>query len=453
MKTKHYDVFIIGSGIAGQTAAEVCAKEGLSVAIADKREYGGTCSIRGCDPKKLLMQFADISQTTRQLKDSGIKKVPKIKWKSVQKFKSSFTKPVPKETEKDLAKKGIDLYHKSPKFISNNEVLVEDKKITADKFVIATGYISRPLKLMGFNYLLNSDDILNLKKIPKSAIFIGSGYVGMEFCYMLSSMGCKVTMIEMGDRILSQFDPFLVEKLTDELKSRGVKFIFNAEPILVEKLNKNLRVSYKRNDKTKTKKARIIVNSAGRVPAIEKLDLEKANVDFDDSGILVNDFMNSTSNDKVYACGDVSSKSLPLTPLSGLQGYIAGHNIAKGNKKEFQDPLVPSIVFTHPQLAMVGYSEEEAKSRYKNVKIYKGDASGWYNAEKEKAKTYAYKIVVNERTQKIVGAHLLSSQANETINIFAMAINNDMTVDEFKRMIFTYPSYSNDFKSMMKDED
>ena len=155
----------------------------------------------------------------------------------------------------------------------------------------------------------------------------------------------------------------------------------------------------------------------------------------------------------MYACGDVSSKSLPLTPLSGLQGYIAGHNIAKGNKKEFQDPLVPSIVFTHPQLAMVGYSEEEAKSRYKNVKIYKGDASGWYNAEKEKAKTYAYKIVVNERTQKIVGAHLLSSQANETINIFAMAINNDMTVDEFKRMIFTYPSYSNDFKSMMKDED
>lgn len=453
METKHYNVFVIGSGIAGQTAAEVCAKEGLSVAISDKREFGGTCSIRGCDPKKLLMQFADISQRSRQLKASGIKKVPKIKWKSVQKFKSSFTNPVPKETEKDLAKMGINLYHQSPKFISENEVLVEDKKVTADKFVIATGYISRPLKLRGFNYLLNSDDILNLKKIPKSAIFIGSGYVGMEFCYMLSSMGCKVTMIEMGDRILSQFDPFLVEKLTEELKSRGVKFIFNAEPILVEKLNKNLRVSYKRNDKTKTKKARIIVNSAGRVPAIEKLDLEKANVDFDDSGILVNDFMNSTSNDKVYACGDVSSKSLPLTPLSGLQGYIAGHNIAKGNKKEFQDPLVPSIVFTHPQLAMVGYSEEEANSRYKNVKIYKGDASDWYNAQKENAKTYAYKIVVNERTQKIVGAHLLSSQANETINIFAMAINNDMTVDEFKKQIFTYPSYTNDLKSMMKDED
>ncbi|WP_179009360.1 dihydrolipoyl dehydrogenase family protein [Winogradskyella forsetii] len=451
METKHYNVFVIGSGIAGQTAAKACLEAGLSVAISDKREFGGTCSTRGCDPKKVLIQFADLVQNAKQLKNLGIKKTPKVKWKTVQKFKKSFTKPVPVNTEKTL--KDLGIYHQSPKFKNENELVVEGKTISADTFVIATGYVARDLEFKGADVLKTSDTILKLKKIPKSAVFIGSGYVGMEFCYMLSTLGCKVTMVEVGERALAPFDAFLVEKLTEVLEKNGVKFIFNATPTKVEKRKKNKKLTYEKDGKTKTVKARKIFNTAGRVPAIDKLDLENANIKADETGILVNDFMQSVSHENVYACGDVSSKSLPLTPLSGLQGYIAGHNIVNGNKKEFQDPLVPSVVFTKPQLASVGYSEEEAKSRYKNVVVYKGDASEWYNAKKENAEAYAYKILVNERTKKIVGAHLLSSQANETINIFATAINNDMTVDDFKKMIFTYPSYANDLKSMLKDED
>jgi len=453
MESKHYDVFVIGSGIAGQTAAKACIKEGLSVAISDKREFGGTCALRGCDPKKIILQFADLVKQSQQLKKLGVTKLPKIKWKDVQRFKSTFTKPVPAATEENLSNLGMDLYHQSPKFISENEVMVEGKKISADKFVIATGYVPRKLDIEGAKFLKESEDILNLKRLPKSAIFLGSGYVGMEFCYLLATMGCKVTMIETEDRILSPFDQFLTDKLTSHLEASGVKFIFNATPTEIEKLKKNRRVKYLHKGKTKTKKARKIINSAGRVPAINKLDLEKANINFDNSGVLVNDFMQNTSNKNVYACGDVSSKSLPLTPLSGLQGYIAGHNIINGNKKEFQNPLVPSVVFTQPQISTVGYSQEEAEKRYKNVKIYQGDASDWYNAEKENSDTYAYKILVNERTDKIVGVHLLSSQANETINVFTTALNNEMTVGAFKKLIFTYPSYSNDLKSMMEEED
>ncbi|WP_179348531.1 dihydrolipoyl dehydrogenase family protein [Winogradskyella pacifica] len=453
METKHYNVFVIGSGIAGQTAAKACIAAGLTVAISDKREYGGTCSTRGCDPKKILIQFADLVQHSNQLKGFGIKKSPKIKWKAVQKFKTSFTKPVPSSTENDLMDLGIDLYHQSPKFISKNEITIEGKTISADKFVIATGYVPRTLKLEGSDLLKTSDDILNLKKIPKSAIFIGSGYVGMEFCYVLSTLGCDVTMIEVGDSPLTQFDSFLVDKLTKVLEKNGVKFMFNTTPISIEKLKKNLKLTYEKGGKTKSIKARKIFNTAGRVPAVEKLDLENAGIKADESGVLVNDFMQSTSNVNVYACGDVSSKSLPLTPLSGLQGYIAGHNIINGNAKAFENPLVPSVVFTKPQLASVGYSEEEAKSRYKNVIVYKGDTSDWYSSKKENADAYAYKIIVNERTQKIVGANLLSSQANETINILTLAMNEGLTIRDFKKQIFTYPSYTNDLKSMLKDED
>ncbi|WP_040279512.1 dihydrolipoyl dehydrogenase family protein [Psychroserpens damuponensis] len=453
MEKTHYDVFIIGSGIAGQTAAKTCAQEGLSVAISDNRAFGGTCAIRGCDPKKVMIQFANVLQHTKQLSTLGIKKLPKIDWDTVQNFKSTFTDKVPKSTEKDLLKLGIDLYHQSPKFISDTEIMVEGKRIVADTFVIATGFVPRTLTFKGAEFLKTSDDILNLKKIPKSATFIGSGYVGMEFAFMLSTLGCNVTILEHGDQALSQFDSFLVNKLVKSLTKNGVNFKFNAETISVEKLKKNHRVTFTHKNKTKTITSRMIFNTSGRVPATALLDLDKAKINADGSGILVNDFLQSTSHKNVYACGDVSSKSLPLTPLSGLQGYIVGHNICFGNAKEFKDPLVPSVVFTHPQMAMVGYSEEEAKKRYKTVRVYKGDASNWYNAKKENAEAYAYKILVNERTNKIVGAHVLSSQANETINVLTTAMNNNMTVDAFKKMIFTYPSQSNDLKSMMKNDD
>ncbi|WP_026754521.1 NAD(P)/FAD-dependent oxidoreductase [Sediminibacter sp. Hel_I_10] len=453
MKPKHYDVFIIGSGIAGQTAAKACAQSGMSVAIADKREYGGTCAIRGCDPKKVMLQFADLMQHAKQLKNLGVAETPKIDWKAVQQFKSQFTDAVPISTEKNLSELGIDLYHQSPKFISSSEIEVEGKTISAEKFVIATGYVPRTLRFEGAEFLQNSDDILNLAELPESATFIGAGYVGMEFGYMLASLGCKVTIIERGDRSLSAFDAYLVHMAEKSLAAIGVDFIFNAETISVELLNKNHRVTYRQSGKEHTLKTRVVYNTSGRVPAIDLLDLDKANIKADETGIHVNDFMQSESNPNVYACGDVSNKSLPLTPLSGLQGFIAGHNLIHGNEKSFEHPLVPSIVFTHPNLASVGCSEAEATSRYKSIKIFKGDASSWYNAKKNHTDTYAYKILVNERTDQIVGAHLLSDGANESINSLALAMQNEMTVAAFKKMIFTYPSYTNDLKSMLKNLD
>ncbi|MGJ8591562.1 MAG: dihydrolipoyl dehydrogenase family protein [Aquaticitalea sp.] len=452
-ETKHYDVFVIGTGIAGQTAAKICIGEGMKVAMADNRGFGGTCAIRGCDPKKVLLQFSELVHKSHLLSNKGINKQPKVTWKTVQIFKSSFTDPVPPSTEKKLTDLGIELYHQSPVFQNENQILVEGKLISADTFVIATGMIPRELSIDGNEYCQVSDDILNLKKLPKSATFIGSGYVGMEFACMMASMGTKVTMIEQESKPLSQFDAFLVEKLKAYLETIGITFILNAEVTSVEKLKKNLRVRYQVKGKSKSIKSRKVFNTAGRIPSIEMLELSNANVKTDHSGVLVDDYLQSVSNAKFYACGDVSSKSLPLTPLSGLQGYIVGKNIIKANSKKFEVPCIPSTVFTNPNLSSVGYSEEEAKKRYKNVKIYNNDASDWYNAKKENNPVYAYKILVNERTDEIVGAHLLSSQANETINLFSMAIQQKMTVAEFKKQMFTYPSYSSDLKSMMKDDD
>ncbi|MDN3665004.1 dihydrolipoyl dehydrogenase family protein [Algibacter miyuki] len=451
MKSKHYDVFVIGSGIAGQTVAKLCSENGLSVAISDNRAFGGTCANRGCDPKKILLQFSDLAHKSNQLTGLGIKKAPKISWKDVQSFKKKFTKKIPKGTENSLSDLGISMYHQSPKFIANNKVEVEGKHVTADYFVIATGKIPRPLNIEGHKFLKVSDDVLNLKKVPKSAIFIGAGYIGLEFAYMLSVLGCKVTILQKDSEALSQFDSFLVEKLVKSLKTKGVEFIFNVDVKSIEKLKKNFKVNYDSEGTLKSIKSRQVFNTSGRIPAIEELDLSLASIEANDTGVEVDFYLQSTTNPLVYACGDVSSKSLPLTPLSGLQGYIVAHNIIKEKSKKFENPLVPSNVFTQPNLASVGYSESEAKKRYKNIKIYQGDVSHWFNAKKSNEDAYAYKILVNERTDEIVGAHILSPEANETINILTLAINNKITVSALKKHIFTYPSYTNDLKTMLKD--
>jgi len=452
MKPIHYNVFIIGSGVAGQTVAKACAVKKLKVAITDNREYGGTCANRGCDPKKVLLEFSSLLEKSQRLNHVGVDKLPKINWKQVQKFKNKFIDKIPVKTEENLKSLDIDLYHQSPQFISETEVLVEGKTVSADYFIIATGRVPKELNIKGEKYIETSDAILDLNKIPKSVSFIGSGYVGMEFATMLAVLGCKVTMFQHNKTVLSNFDQFLVKKLMAKMNSFGVEFIFNAKVVSAQKRNKNIRIKYEVNGTKKRHKSRKVFNTAGRVPSVEMLDLEQANVDFDETGILVNEFLQSKTNRKIYACGDVSNASLPLTPLSGLQGNIVSNNILKEHSKKYQYPLVPSTVFTLPNLSSVGLSETQAKKRYKNILIFKGDLHDKFNARKENESTYAYKILANKRTKVIVGAHILGPKANENINILLLAIHSKMTVSAFKKLIFTYPSYSNDLKYMMADD-
>ncbi|OQD43586.1 pyridine nucleotide-disulfide oxidoreductase [Croceivirga radicis] len=449
MEAKKFNVFVIGSGIAGQTVATSCAKAGLKVAIADKRAFGGTCANRGCDPKKVLLAATEALQQTAQLKGIGLEGKMEINWKKLQKFKRTFTKSVPKATEKKLLEAGITLYHQSPKFLDRNTLSVEGKMIKADHIVIATGLEPVNLPINGSKHLNTSDDFLNLKTLPEKLVFIGGGYVGMEFAHIAARAGAKVTVIDSGDLPLKGFDQDLVERLVAYSKTLGIEFIMNAKASTIKKLKKNYKVYYKQGDKKHHLKTAMVFNTAGRVPALKALDLEKGRVDFNANGIEVNTFLQSKSNDLVYACGDVADSNLPLTPLSGREGYVVAENIIRNRKKRIDVPVIPSAVFTLPNLASVGYSEEEAKKRYKNVIVKSGDASSWFNAKRWNAPVYAYKILLNERTGEIVGAHLLGPDAGETINTFALAINHKMTEDDLQGTIFSYPSWVYDTKSMV----
>jgi len=450
MAIKEYDVFVIGTGTAGKSVAYECAAEGMKVAIADNREFGGTCALHGCDPKKVLAGITEAIQRTEDLKGKGIVAVPEISWEDLQKFKNTFTDPVPFYTEKKLKKARIEIYHQSPEFIDENTLLVEGKTVKTKKIVIATGQKPMELNIPGREHLLVSDDFLELPELPESIIFAGAGYIGMEFAHIAARFGVKVTVIEFTDRPLGPFEKDIVSHLTKASEDLGIEFIFNAEVSKAEKLQKNFRVSFKRNGKIDSVTARMVFNTTGRVPAIDKLNLEKGNVAFEKGGVSVNEFLQNTTNKNVYSCGDVSaSGSLPLTPTSSQEARIVSLNIRNGNKTKMDFPPVPSVVFTTPQLASIGLTEEEAKKKGYDFNVEYKSVPHWFNAKHLNASVYAYKTVVDTKRNLILGAHIIGPEAGEMINLFVLAMCGKLTTENLKQMIFAYPTWGNDIKGMV----
>lgn len=450
MAIETYDVFVIGTGTAGKKVADACAEAGLRVAIADNREFGGTCANRGCDPKKVLVGITETLERSRDLRGKGICDMPKVNWPDLMKFKETFTEAIPFTTERKLKKLGIKLYHQSPKFIDENTLSVEGKTIVADKIVIATGMVPMELKIPGRAYALISDDFLNLPELPKSMIFIGAGYIGMEFAHIAARCGVDVTVMDVSERILTNFDEKLAHYLQENSEGLGIKFVLNAKVNGIEKLRKNFRVSAKQDGKEIEVTAEMVFNTAGRVPAIAELDLEKGNVAFSKNGVEVNEFLQSPTNPRVYACGDVSaSGTLPLTPLSSQEGRVVEKNILKGNHLKLEVPPTPSVVFTQPQLAMVGLNEEGAREQGYDFEVKEANVPDWYNSKRMNQNCYAFKTLVDKKTGLLLGAHLLSNDAGETINMFVMAMCGRLDYKTLKGMIFTYPSWAGDIKAMV----
>lgn len=451
MGIREFDVFVIGTGTAGKMIATACVEAGKSVAIADNREYGGTCANRGCDPKKVLVGLTEIIERSQNMLGHGITKLPEFRWEDLQEFKKTFTDAVPFVTEKDLKDIGVEMYHQSPKFIDEDTLSVEGKTVKAKKIVIACGNKPVELKIPGIEHALVSDDFLELEKFPKSMLFIGAGYIGMEFAHVAARMGVDVTIMDFSSRPLSNFDEDMVKYLTKASEEIGIKFIFNAKVNGIEKLQKYYRVSAEQEGKDISVKAELVVNAAGRVPSIDELELEKGKVAFTKKGISVNKNLQNPSNKNIYACGDVSdSEGLPLTPLSSLEAKVViSQLLDKTKKEEAHYPPQPSVVFTLPNLASVGLSEEDAKSKGYEVLVEQKDGSKWYNAKRTNNKIYACKIIEEKGTGRILGAHLVGPEAGEVINLFTMAIYCKLNCSDLKKMIFAYPTWGNDIKGMV----
>ncbi|MBD1260737.1 NAD(P)/FAD-dependent oxidoreductase [Maribacter polysiphoniae] len=447
---KKYDVFVIGSGMAGMTVANKCASKGLKVGITDELPYGGTCALRGCDPKKVIIGATEVRDSAMRLKGKGIDTVPVVNWRDIMAFKQTFVDEMPPKIEKGNRHNDIDTYHSSAKFLSKNTLQLGTDTIEADKIVIATGAKPKVLDFEGGELALTSTDFLNLKKLPESVLFIGGGYIAFEFAHIAARSGANVTIVHRGERPLENFDPDIVSHLVAATEDLGVNLVLETEVTKIEKIEKGYLISGTTNGNLNQFEVEAVFNSAGRPPAIFDLELERANVAYSNKGISVNKYLQSTSNPKVYAAGDAAETGgLALTPVAVMEGHVVSSNILMGNSKEVDYPPMPTVVFTLPTMASVGMTETKAKNSGLEFRVNYDKVDDWFNARRLNVEEYAYKTIIDKNNGTVLGAHLIGPHCEETVNLFAMAIKTKMTVNDLRTMIFSYPTLSSDIPYML----
>ena len=417
--TKKFDVIAIGTGSAASAVAHRCRAAGWQVAVVDSRPFGGTCALRGCDPKKVLVGAAEVVDWARRMKGNGIQAEQlQIDWSELMRFKRTFTEPVPQNSETGFVKAGIATFHERARFVRGSTVRVGEESLEGRHIVIAAGQKPADLKIPGVEHLTTSEQFLELDKLPRRILFIGGGYLAFEFAHVAVRVGSQVTIVHRGARPLSQFDPDLVDQLVAKSRELGIDVQLATEAKGIEKKSRQLFVHGETSGQQRTFETDIVVHAAGRVPEIDDLNLGVAGVEWDERGVKVNEFLQSVSNPSIYAAGDAAaSGGPPLTPVASYEGTIVAANLLKGNQKKPNYVGIPTVVFAIPPLASVGLSEREARERGLKYSVKREMTSTSYSSRRVAEKYSGYKVLVEEGTDRILGAHLLGDQASEIINL------------------------------------
>jgi glutathione reductase (NADPH) len=449
--TRKFDLIAIGTGSAASGVTSRCREAGWEVAIVDSRPFGGTCALRGCDPKKVLVGAAEAVDWTRRMKGKGIQAEKlQIDWPELMRFKRSFTEPVTKRREDDFAKAGIAAFHGRARFAGPTTVQIGEETLEGRYVVIAAGAVPADLGIPGAEHLTTSDQFLELNELPRRLLFIGGGYIAFEFAHVAALAGSQVTVLHRGPRPLALFDPDLVDQLVEQTRELGIDLHLKTEATGIEKSSAQLIVRTLASGETRTFQADMVVHSAGRVPEIGDMNLDAAGIEWEKRGVRVNDFLQSVSIPAVYAAGDAAaSGGLPLAPVASYEGLVVAANLLKGNHQKPNYLGIPSVVFTIPPLAAVGLSERGAREQNLKFRVKKEMTSTWYSSRRV-AETYSgYKVLVEEGTDHILGAHILGSEAGEVINLFALAIRSRMRATDLKHMLFAYPTSGSNMARML----
>jgi glutathione reductase (NADPH) len=447
---KTLDLVVIGTGASGSMVARRCRAAGWRVAVSDERPFGGTCQLRGCDPKKVLVGVAEALDATGRLSGKGIERDgARIVWADLMRFKRSFTDGVSEAKEKSFVKEGIEPLHGHARFVGRAALEVGGARIEARHVVIATGARPMDLPIAGHEHMSTSDDFLDLPELPRRIVFLGGGFISFEFAHVACLAGAKVAIVEKEDRPLAGFDPDLVDLLAERTRSMGIDLRLATEVEAIERKDGGLEVRCRRGDKKLAIDADLVVHGLGRVPALDGLGLDEAGVEFDPKrGVMVDARMRSVSNPAVYAVGDAAAGGLQLTPVASFEARIAAASLL-GKTPATERPAQPSCVFTIPPLAAVGMSEREAREQGLDIEVNWDRTASWYSSRRLGEEASGHKVLIDRSSGRVLGAHLLGHGAEELINQFALAMRAGLTATELKEMIFAYPSLGSDLQYMV----
>src|SRR5580658_3205820 len=316
--TRQFDVIAIRTGSAASAVASRCREAGWQVSIVDSRPFGGTCALRGCDPKKVLVGAAESVDWTRRMKGKGIQAEKlQMDWPELMRFKRSFTEPVPKRREDGFARAGIAAFHGTARFAAQTTVQVGEETLVGRYVVIAAGQVPADLDIPGAEHLTTSDQFLELDELPRRILFIGGGYIAFEFAHVAARAGSQITILHRGLRPLALFDPDLVDRLVERTRGLGIDVHLGTEAIGIERSSAQLIVRALTSGETSTFQTDMVVHASGRVPEIHDLNLDAAGIEWEKRGVRVNEFLQSVSNPVVYAAGDAAaSGGPPLAPVA-----------------------------------------------------------------------------------------------------------------------------------------
>jgi glutathione reductase (NADPH) len=446
---KDYDLVVIGGGTAARVTAMRCRAAGWRVAVIDYRPFGGTCALRGCDPKKMLISGAQALEAARLMRGHGVEGELRIEWGDLIAFKRSFTDAVPQKQEASYADKGIDTYHGKARFTGRNSLEVNGERLNARHTVIATGNKPMPLPIEGAEHLIDNEAFLNLEQLPKRIVLVGGGYIAAEFAHIAARAGAEVTILQRGPRMLKGFDPDLVGWLMPKFEEIGVTVRTNSEATRIEKIDESYRVMISGQGGQETVEADLVVHAAGRIPDIDALNLEAAEVAVDRGRLVLNEFLQSKSNPSVYAAGDATGTGPALTPVSSYEGKIVVANLLEGNHQKPDYHGIPSTAFTLPPIARAGLSEDEARQQGLKFRVNSQHTPGWFTNRRVRETVAGYKVLVEDGSERILGAHLLGPDADEVINLFALVMRQGLTARAIKETMFAYPTGASDIGYMV----
>ena len=450
MATKRFDVVIIGGGNAGMGVTEPTRKAGLSVALLEPSLLGGTCSNRGCTPKKVLVAAAHSLDEIEKASAHKIKVGrPRLDWAALIDREKELIRDLPAQSEKLLADRGVALIRSYGRFIGPNAVAAGDDILEARHIVVATGSRPRALPLPGTELMATSDDVLSNRKQPRDVVFVGGGVIAFEFAHVYARAGTTVKILEVAPRFLANFDGDAVDQILAESRRIGIDARASISIERIEKAGRRRRVVFKSGGDEEAVEADLVVNGAGRIADLDRLDLAAGEVEVENGRIVADNHLRSKSNPAVWAGGDALAGKQQLSPLATYEGRVIGNNIAGGSRLKPHYTMVPSCLYTVPTLATVGLTEAAAHEAGLQVRVEVNDMRDWLSGRTYAESAAWAKVLIDRQTDLVRGAHIVGHGSEELIHLFAFAMRHAVTASEMKRAVYAFPTFSADLRSML----
>jgi glutathione reductase (NADPH) len=450
MKSEAFDVVILGGGNAGIGVTGPVRRAGMSVAMIESHDLGGTCPNRGCTPKKVLVAAG---HALHEIERAAIHHIsvgrPRLDWPALIDREKDLIKDIPANLARSMARREVEVIRGHGVFAGPNAIRIGDRHIEAGHIVIATGSRPRPLPIPGAEHMITSDEMLSERKLPGSVIFVGGGVISLEFGHVYARAGADVTILEALPQLLPAMDGDAVARIQAESERIGIRVRTNVGVKGIEPADSRLRVTYVHEGIEHVIEADRVVNGAGRVANVDRLDLAAGNVEHANGRVAVDQHLRSTSNRLAYVCGDAVPVSPQLSPIATYEGDIVGRNIVEGPKYSPDYAGMATSVYTVPALAAVGLTEAAASQKGLAIRVHTSDMHDWFSA-RTYAETVAWsKIIVDDVTDRILGAHFVGHAGQELVNIFGLAMRFGITASQIKDYVYAYPTFSSDIKHML----